>query len=137
VKEAEALQQEIFEANRKMLGGNYKDKLIAMRSLALTKQSQNDLKSAEDLGRKALESIVRTLGDEHVLTLSALSDLADTLWKRGRCEGRWEERWSEGIKLKQEAITLSRKVLGDDHTSTMERMAKLQEWKSILFGKAS
>jgi predicted GTPase len=118
-----------------VLGGTYRDKLTAMSSLAVIKQSQSDLKTAEELGRKVLESMVGTLGDEDVLTVTARSDLADTLWKRGWSEGRWEERWAEAIKLKKEAISVSRRVLGDSHPSTMERRAKFQEWESILFGK--
>ncbi len=69
---------------KRVLGEEHPDTLLAMANLASTYWDQGRWKDAEELQLQVLTSQKRVLGEEHPDTLSAMGNLASTYWNQGR-----------------------------------------------------
>ncbi|KAJ3522867.1 hypothetical protein NM208_g12684 [Fusarium decemcellulare] len=73
--------------------------------------------AAEKLGRKAVETRTKVLGEDHPDTLTSMTNLASTFWKQGR--------WKEAEELEVGVIETKKRVLGEEHPSTLTSIANL------------
>ena len=108
--EAEKLEREVMEAQRRVLGPEHPQTLSTILLLASTLQHESRYTEAEKLERDALEVQRRVLGPEHVDTLVTMSALSVVL------EG--EGRHDEAEKLGRDVLDIRRRVLGPEHPET-------------------
>ncbi|ESU10201.1 hypothetical protein FGSG_12516 [Fusarium graminearum PH-1] len=73
--------------------------------------------AAEILGRKAVETRVEVLGEEHPDTLTSMNNLALTFLDQGR--------WKEAEELEVGVIEMRKRVLGEEHPDTLISMGNL------------
>ncbi|VTO85059.1 unnamed protein product [Fusarium graminearum] len=73
--------------------------------------------AAEILGRKAVETRVEVLGEEHPDTLISIAYLASTFSGQGR--------WKEAEELNVGVIEMRKRVLGEEHPNTLISMNNL------------
>jgi len=105
--EAEKLQRQTFEIERRVLGPEAPNTLSDTISLATTVRVEGRYSEAEKLEQPTVAAMRRVLGPEHPYTLTATDELAQTLGKEGRYE--------EAEKLARETLEIQRRVLGPDH----------------------
>jgi tetratricopeptide (TPR) repeat protein len=87
---ARALEEQVLEARRRIVGEEHPATLGSMGDLALTLQAQGDLTDARELQERVLEALRRTLGEEHPDTLGSTGNLAATLQAQGDFHGAEE-----------------------------------------------
>ncbi|CZS81099.1 unnamed protein product [Fusarium graminearum] len=73
--------------------------------------------AAEILGRKAVETRVEVLGEEHPDTLISIAYLASTFSDQGR--------WKEAEELEVGVMEMRKRVLGEEHPNTLISIANL------------
>ncbi|KAF4469884.1 Kinesin light chain [Fusarium albosuccineum] len=73
--------------------------------------------AAEKLGRKAVETRTKVLGEEHPDTLTSMTNLASTFRDQGR--------WKESEELDVGVIETKKRVLGEEHLNTLISKANL------------
>jgi hypothetical protein len=74
-----------------------------------------DYASARKPQEEALESHRRLLGEEHPDTLTAMSNLAGTLYKQGGLAG--------ARRLEEQVLSIRRRLLGEEHPDTLAAMS--------------
>ena len=74
--EAAALEEEVLQKRRRILGDDHPDTLTAMNNLALTYWRQGRTGEAAALEEEVLQKRRRILGDDHPDTLTAMGNLA-------------------------------------------------------------
>ncbi|RDW58624.1 hypothetical protein BP6252_13100 [Coleophoma cylindrospora] len=74
---------------------------------------------AEELELQVMEIRKEKLGEDHLSTLTSMSDLAVTYRKQGR--------WHEAEELGSQVIEIRREKLGEDHPDTLTSIANLAE----------
>jgi len=116
-KEAEALQVQIMQTRKRVLGQQHPDTLGSMNNLALTYWNQGRLKEAEELLMQVMETNSRVLGQEHPETLTSRSNLAEVYRAQGRLQ--------EAEQLEVQVIETKKRVLGQDHPNTLISMVNL------------
>ncbi|KAK3942068.1 hypothetical protein QBC46DRAFT_84908 [Diplogelasinospora grovesii] len=87
------------------------------RQLALAIQGQGRLEEAEKIFTQVLETSKKTLGEEHLITLNTMDDLAHMYGKGGRFE--------EAEKLLIQVVETSKKTFGEEHLITLNTMDDL------------
>src|SRR5208282_612877 len=105
--EAEKLQRQTLEIERRVLGPEAPNTLSDTIPLATTIRQESRYSEAEKLEQPTVATMRRVLGPEHPYTLTATDELAQTLGKEGRYE--------EAEKLARETLEIQRRVLGPDH----------------------
>ncbi len=75
---ARRLLEQALETDRRLLGEEHPNTLLALNNLAWTLHAQGELPAARRLQEQALEAYRRLLGEEHPQTLSAIRNLAAT-----------------------------------------------------------
>lgn len=78
---------------------------------------RSDLASGEMLIRDALETLEKSLGSEHSVTLEIVDDLASVLERQGK--------FPEAEKLKRRALEINQRLLGPDHPRTLTNVKTL------------
>jgi tetratricopeptide (TPR) repeat protein len=76
-----------------------------------------DYAEAERLKVEVVEERKKTLGDEHLHTISAMDSLASTYRQRGK--------YKEGEELGNKVLIARRRLLGEDHSDTICTMGNL------------
>jgi tetratricopeptide (TPR) repeat protein len=108
---ARALQEQVLDARRRLLGPEHPDTLISMNNLAHTLSAQGDLPGARALQERVLDLRRRTLGPEHPDALRSLNNLAETLSAQGDLPGARE--------LQEQVLEACRRTLGLEHPGTL------------------
>ena len=122
--EAEKLLTEVLRRKSKVLGASDPSILTTQYHLALTYAKQGRLAEAEHLMMYVWKQDEQVHGVNHPNSISSLSQLAIVKWDLGQR--------SEAIKLLTQATKSFREVLGHENPYTLEYVAKLREWESIL-----
>ena len=122
--EAESLQREVFDAQRRILGADDPDTLRTMAQLANTLSEEGRLAEAEKLGREVLEKRKRLLGLEASETLSSRTNLSSYL--------AYEGKLAEAEKLDRETLEIQLRVFGSENLNTIISMANLAEDERLL-----
>jgi tetratricopeptide (TPR) repeat protein len=73
--------------------------------------------TAEEMSRRALEGFSRVLGEEHPKTMNSITNLAVTLWNRGRLE--------EAEELEAQVVKMRKRLLGEEHPDTLTSINNL------------
>ena len=82
--EAAALQEEVLQKRRRILGEEHPDTLRSMNNLALTYSDQGRTGEAAALQEEVLQKQRRILGEEHPDTLRSMNNLAITYSASGQ-----------------------------------------------------
>jgi hypothetical protein len=77
-KEAEALQVQVMQMRKRVLGDEHPDTLTSMGNLASTYRNQGRWQEAEELEVQVMQTTKTALGDEHPDTLTTMANLAST-----------------------------------------------------------
>ncbi len=96
------------------------DTLRAISSLGKLYQMQGLWKEAEKVGIQVLTASRRELGGEDPLTLDSMVELA-RIWKG-------QARLSESLELLRKCLDLQERVLGSDHSDTVNTRSTLSAW---------
>ena len=112
--EAEKLDRETLDIQRRVLGIEDPDTLRSMNSLASVLDEDGRYAEAEKLDHETLDIQRRVLGPEHPGTLTSMSNLANVFWSEGR--------YAEAEKLGRETLDIRRRVLGLGHPETLSSM---------------
>lgn len=94
--EVSALAEESFEVNLDTLGPDHPDTLRSMVNMGLVRSRAGDLESAEEWIGRALEGFRRSLGPEHLETLTTQSDLVGVYTS--------QERYAEAEELSRATL---------------------------------
>lgn len=116
-KEAEALELQVVEARKRVLGEEHPDTLVSMSNLATTYRSQGRWKEAEAIELQVVEVRKRVLGEEHPDTLASMGNLAATYQSQGRCK--------EAELLALQVVEARKRVLGEGHPDTLKSINNL------------
>jgi Tetratricopeptide repeat len=111
------LQEQVLQANARLLGQEHPYTVTAMNNLAQTLKGQGDLAEAHELEEQVLQASVRLLGPEHPSTLTAMLNLAGTLYAQGDLAG--------ARKLEEQVLHVWVRLLGPEHPSTLTAMLNL------------
>jgi tetratricopeptide (TPR) repeat protein len=117
LNEAEKLERDALEIQRRVLGNDHPDTLTSMNNLAFTLRREGRYPEAEQLFREALDIRRRVLGNDHPATAGSMSNLAITLAREGR--------YPEAEQLFREALDMQTRILGDDHLQTVHSRQSL------------
>jgi len=112
--EAEKLQREAYEIQKRKLGPDHPDTLLAMANLAATLKDERKFADSRAMYEELYPIERKVLGDDHYLTLSARVALAEILAAQGD--------YAAAEKSYRETRKLDPKVLGADHPRTIERL---------------
>ncbi|KAI5816960.1 hypothetical protein BZA77DRAFT_46327 [Pyronema omphalodes] len=119
LKDAQKLQEKVFEVRRRKLGEEHPDTLHIMIHLATTyREMGGRLKEVQELEEKVLEVRRRTLGEEHPDTLTSMHNLALTYAEMGG-------RLKEVQELEEKILKVRRRTLGEEHPYTLGSMNNL------------
>ena len=117
--DAEQLERETLEAERRVLGPEHPYTAETIDNLAYTLLQEKQYPEAEKMQRESLEIEKKTLGPEHPDTLLTMVNIAVTLNSEGRVE--------EGDKLARETLSIEQRVLGPAHPQTLNTMEYFAE----------
>ena len=81
--EAEKLDRETLDIQRRVLGPEHPDTLMSMNNLATVLEHEGHYAEAEKLDRETLDIKRRVLGPEHPDTLASMNNLANVLDDEG------------------------------------------------------
>jgi len=115
--EAEQLQVQIIETNKRVRKADHPFTLVSIVNLAEIYRGQRCWDEAEKLLVQVIETMKRVLGPDHPDTLISMANLAGTY--------KNQERWNEAEKLLVQVIETTKRVLEPDHPDTLTSMAKL------------
>jgi tetratricopeptide (TPR) repeat protein len=116
-EEAEALEVQVMQTTKRVLGDEHPDTLTSMANLASTYRKQGRWKEAEELNVQVMQARMRVLSDEHPDTLTSTANLALTYSDQGR--------WREAEDLEVQVMQTTKRVLGDEHPHTLTSMNNL------------
>jgi tetratricopeptide (TPR) repeat protein len=108
--QAAALDSQILEIRRRVLGPEHPETLLSMSNLAADYHEQGRFSQAEALGSQAMEIRRRVLGPEHPDTLMTMSNLGAAYY--------YEGKYPQAEALLKQAREIQRRVLGPDHPDT-------------------
>ncbi len=114
---ARALQEQVLEARRRLLGPEHPAMLISLNNLAETLRAQGDLPGARALQEQVLEARRRILGPEHPAMLISMNNLASTLRAQGDLPG--------ARALQEQVLEVRRRLLGPEHPNTLTSLNNL------------
>jgi tetratricopeptide (TPR) repeat protein len=104
--EAEALQRQTLQVQRRVLGPEHPDTLNSMSRLTIDLNQQSRYAEAEQLDREALEIQRRILGPEHSDTLDSMVGLANTLMSM--------REYAEAEKMLKQVLDIQRRIIGPE-----------------------
>jgi tetratricopeptide (TPR) repeat protein len=118
-RSARALQEQVLDVMRRVLGAEHPDTLTAIGNLAETLLALGDLDRARSLQEQALDVMRRVLGAEHPDTLRSMGNLAGMLWAQGDL--------NRARDLEEQVLDVTRRVLGEEHPNTLTSMGNLAD----------
>jgi tetratricopeptide (TPR) repeat protein len=116
-KQAEKIQSETLQSQKRVLGTENTSTLNSMDDLALTYILQGRLKEAEDLSAQVLEIRRRVLGQDDADTLRSMNYLAEIY--------RHQKQWTEAEDLNLQLIERQTRVVGWENPNTLISMEQL------------
>lgn len=116
-KEAEIIQVDVLEQQRRHLKTGHQNIMESASNLALTYHMQGRWKEAETLMLEVLEQRHEISGGGHPDTITAAANLASIYHVQGK--------WQEAEKLKSEVMKQREKLLSKDHPDTIMAAANL------------
>ena len=116
-EKAESQHREAVEKNRRGLGDDHADTLIAIDDLAIALQELGRYDEAEALFVEALEGMRRVLGDDHPNTLATMGNLGLVISETGRL--------TEAEPYHRESLEGLRRVEGPEGAETMTALSNL------------
>ncbi|RDW59873.1 hypothetical protein BP6252_12960 [Coleophoma cylindrospora] len=116
-EDAEKLDLQVIEIEKRVFGLDNLDTAKKMAKLASTYRYQGRLTEAEELESQVMEMRLRLLGQEHADTLTSMTNLA--------CIHRSQGRWKEAEELDLQVIETRKTVLGLYHQDTQLSMNTL------------
>jgi tetratricopeptide (TPR) repeat protein len=127
LEEAERYLREALERRRRVLGATHPDTLISVGNVGLLLRERGEAEEAESYYREAVEGWRRARGDEHPRTLVAINNMGFLLYRLGSAaESEDRDRyWREAERYWLEALDAKRRVLGDDHPSTLTSITNM------------
>jgi tetratricopeptide (TPR) repeat protein len=120
----EALETQVVESRKQLLGPEDPATLESIRYLAGTYWLRGRHKEAEAMLRQVLHKQMRVLGEENTDTLATMQSLATTVSQLGRTE--------EAEQLYSRVLDARRRVLGNEHPDTYMTMYGLAKTVSKL-----
>jgi eukaryotic-like serine/threonine-protein kinase len=117
--EAESLQREVLDTQRRVFGPEDPDTLGTMSQLAVTLDEEGRRAEAEKLGREVFEKRKRLLGPEAFPTLAAMDNLSVCLAHEGKL--------AEAEKLERETLEIQLRVFGRENLGTIYSMLNLAD----------
>jgi tetratricopeptide (TPR) repeat protein len=120
--EAEQMQRELLDVERRVLGPEHPRTLATMNNYALSLGAQGKHAEAEQMQRELLDLHRRVLGPEHPHTLTTMNNLARTMNRQGKR--------AEAEPIFRELLDLRRRVLGPEHPHTLATLRDLTIWDS-------
>ncbi|MDH3997527.1 MAG: tetratricopeptide repeat protein [Desulfuromonadales bacterium] len=114
---AKALQEQVLEQRKKILGADHTHTLISMNNLAGALQAMGDYAGGKALHEQVLERRKEILGADHPGTLTSMNNLAETL--------RAMDEHTEARALHEQALEQRKEILGADHPDTLSSMNNL------------
>ena len=117
LEKAENQHREAVEKNRRILGDDHTDTLIAIDDLAIALQKLGRYDEAEALFVEALDGMRRILGDDHPNTLATMGNLGQVISETGRL--------AEALPHHQESLEGLRRVEGSEGIETMTALSNL------------
>ena len=109
----------------------YTDNPASMVTLASMYINQKRWKKVEELEVQVMDTMKRTLGEEHPETLGSMNDVASTYWNQGRL--------IEAEELQEHVIEIRKRVLGEEYPDTLSSMGNLasmyvyqQRWEEAV-----
>jgi len=116
-EKAEPALRSAAEIQRRELGAEHANTLLAMNNLAVVYWATGRYEEAEALELETIEIKKRALGEEHPSTLKSMHNLANTYKTQGRL--------AEAERLYLELIETRGRVLGEAHEATLSSMNNL------------
>jgi eukaryotic-like serine/threonine-protein kinase len=128
--EAEPLLKEVLEVRTSTIGVNNSDTVMTMNSLALLYTDTARFEEAEKTFLEALASQEKLSGPDHPFTLEVRSNLAWMhYWaasqERQSAPERSKQRMQKARQMGEEVLEAKRRVLGEEHQSTLASMGNL------------
>ena len=119
-EEAEALLRDVLQTRETVLGQTRENPDVrrTMNNLAGTLLPDHNAE-AETLFREVFEADKKTMGYEHVYTITSMNNLAE-IWSR-------QGKQKEAEDMMRHTVELSQKVRGADHPETVDLMDNLRE----------
>ncbi|KAM0688989.1 hypothetical protein Q7P36_011065 [Cladosporium allicinum] len=115
--DAERMEEQSFNARKRVLGAGHPDTLRSMNNLAMTYWQRGRWGVAETLQVEVMKKYQETLGENHPDTLTSIGNLAHTYLQHGR--------WEEAEKLQEEVVEKRKEVLGEGHPDTLTSINNL------------
>jgi tetratricopeptide (TPR) repeat protein len=119
-KEAEELQVQVMETNKKKLGADHPSTLTSMANLASIYWNQGQWDAAEELEVQVVETRKTKLGADHPSTLTSMANLAFT-WKA-------QGRSADAIVLMRQCVQQRQRVLKASHPDLVSSLSVLEQW---------
>ncbi|KAJ7765214.1 hypothetical protein B0H16DRAFT_1687404 [Mycena metata] len=123
-KQAEKLQEEVLEEEKKVLGDHHSDTLLTMGNLASSYLHLGEHQKAKELNVMVLEKRKQVLGEYHPATLLTMGNLAASY---SALEEHQKAKELQGIVLEKQ-----KQVLGENHPDTLHTMGSLASLYSNL-----
>jgi tetratricopeptide (TPR) repeat protein len=117
LEEAEKLQRETLEKERRVLGPENRHTIISMDTLAAILGEEGRLAESERLEAQAIDLERRVFGPDELGVLMSMGNLADTLYLMGK--------YSEAKQQLEQNLDLQRRVLDPNHPETARTLYNL------------
>ena len=114
--EARLAMEEVYEARRVLFGDETEQTLDALSWIAIISRRLGQYKESEKLTMKLLESSKRAFGEDSLMYIDALHELASILY---------QGRWDEAEKLLLEVLERTKAKYADDESRILATMDKL------------
>jgi tetratricopeptide (TPR) repeat protein len=127
---AKQLQEEVVEAQKKLLGECHFGTLLSMHCLACSYYGLGRFEEAKQLREKVVVALGRMRGEDHPNTLLSMHSLASSYWSVGQYE--------EAKQLTEKVIKIQKRVLGETHPNTLLSMHNLAHgyWRLGRYAEA-
>jgi hypothetical protein len=116
--EAERIQREVHEVQKRVLGAEHPATMTSANSLALSLSNQGKHAEAERIQRKVLGARKRVLGAEHPETLVSANNLAMSL--------SGQNKYAEAEQMLHATFASLQRVLGPAHPDTLQIASNLE-----------
>jgi tetratricopeptide (TPR) repeat protein len=117
--DAERIEREVLEVEKRVLGAEHPATLTSANNLAESLFSQGQHAEAEQIQREVLRARKRVLGAEHPDTLITAGNLATSLLNQGKD--------ADAERIQREVLEVEKRVLGAEHPDTLTSANNLAE----------
>ncbi|KAK5263049.1 hypothetical protein LTR96_011516, partial [Exophiala xenobiotica] len=131
-EESEQMQRQALDLRKKVLGEEHPSTLDSINNLAIVLRQQGKFEEAKQMHRQELGMTEKVLGEEHPSTLDSMNNLAIVLQRQGIMNNlaivlQRQGMYEEAEQMQRQTLDLRKKVLGEEHPSTLASMNNLVE----------